>query len=113
MSTAVLSPPAAETTVISTWETITNGLSDATNWVVRNVKWLGSAIADSAVKVYEWAKPAFISIGKFFAEQYESLREFLSQHKEASIAVAVASTVTLIVAGLSYLICCAEEKPLA
>lgn len=94
---AVGSPVATEATT-STFENVKQGALSTVNWMGKQIQWLASTIKDSAIKVFEWAKPFFQSIGKMLGETYDKVREFVIANKEASIAVGVAIPV---VAGLA------------
>lgn len=91
----VVTPPVAATTGTSTWGSIGIFFSS-----------IGNAIGTAAVKVYEFVKPLFVAIGKFFANMYVHVRDFIAEHKTETIIALVAAGVGAIVYGLSHALCC-------
>lgn len=112
MEAAGINQPVQST---STWQNIKTFFVDAGNWIGRNVTWLGSKIAEYALKVYEWAKPAFIKLGEFFAEQYGRARNFIAEHKTETVVALVSVAIGAIIYGLGHALCCngnsKREKP--
>jgi len=101
--------PAAQSP--STWETIKGNLSDGANWLGRNVKALGNAIGNGVMKVIEYIKPFFQTIGKYLAEGYDKVRELLTQNKEVSVAVAGALLIGGLLAVFANKMCpCGNES---
>jgi len=98
--------PIAEANSPSTWNTIKQGAIDGVNWVGRQVQWLASTIKDYAIKVVEWAKPFFQTIGKFCVEQYDKVKELIVNNKEASLfAAALVAIVSIASIAGVYLFC--------
>lgn len=102
--------PVAVTTAPSTWDTIKNGVIDGANWTVRQVQWLGSTLKDYAIKAFEWAKPFFETLGKFFAEKFDQVKELIANNKEASLILLAGITITAVTVLASQYICCTKES---
>jgi len=95
MSSTVQNPVVAQGATTSTWDTIKNGAVDSVYWCGRQIKWIYNSIA-------EWIAPIFQAIGKFFAEMYYNVKEFVVEHKEATITGAVALAAGAILFGVCY-----------
>jgi hypothetical protein len=94
----------------SFWETFTTKVSEGAEWLGRNIKALGSTLADYAVKVWEYVKPFFEKIGQFIAETWDKAKEFVKEHKEGT-AIAVASAIIVGIASIIfYTFCCGSSN---
>ena len=104
MTTMVNIQPAQEST--SVWEHIQNfGKTVGDGFV-----WLGEKIGEGAMKVYDFVKPFFQMIGKFFAEQFENLKDFLKEHKSEAIVGLVTFGLGIILMGLFHAMCCSGSR---
>lgn len=94
----------------STWESIQNAVVDSSKWLGRQVNAFFTGIKDYAIKLYEWAKPFFVHMGKFFVESYQTAKDFVVQHKESVGAAVVAFFTGIIITVVSQSLCCGQEK---
>ena len=112
MTTAAVSQPAVETLESTgNWEKFKTGVVDGTKWLGRQISWFFSKIAEYAVAAWIWAKDNFfIPAGKMIAEGFDKFKEFVIEHKQASIAAAVGFALGMIVYGISSALCCSGKK---
>lgn len=103
--------PIANAPATSTWESVQNAFVDSGKWVSRQVTALFSGIKHYAVKIYEWAKPFFVNMSKFFAESYQKVKEFVMDHKEAVGTGTVLFFVGVIFTLICQSVCCSSDKP--
>lgn len=105
-----LNPVVADATT-SVWAQIQSGA----NWCGRQVQCLGKTIADYAIRTYNWAKPFFQAVGRFFVEQFDKGKDFVLQNKQLSMAVgATAAVVAIGVLSGAYIFgCLGGEKEAA
>ncbi len=102
---SIAQPAAQEST--SVWGHIQNfGKTVGHGFVV-----VGEKIGEGATKVYEYVKPFFQMIAKFFAEQFENLRDFLKEHKTEAIIGLVTFGLGIILMGLFHAMCCSGSRP--
>jgi hypothetical protein len=85
-------------------------LSRAGNWIKTSAQAAGSAIANTAHKVWEWAKPRFRAIGDFLSNQWNRLIAFFKEHKEKVILVAATAGLIAIVYAIGRAFCCGDKK---
>lgn len=109
---APAAPQVAEMAGPSAWDQVKTGASNSVNWLGRQISWIGSTIKDFAIKTYEWAKPAFQAVAKFFAEKFDQVKEIVMQNREMAAAIAVTALVsTLVTLGICHLCGSGETAP--
>jgi len=101
-------PP--QSTSTGAWANIKGFFVSAGSWIGRSVTWLATQVADFAVKVYEWAKPAFVALGRFIAAQWENARKFISEHKAETIIALAAFAIGAITSAAFHALCCNSKK---
>jgi hypothetical protein len=94
----------------SMWETFTTKVSEGAEWLGRNIKALGSTLAEYAVKVWEYVKPFFEKIGQFIAETWDKAKEFVQAHKEETAIGVSIVLVTGIASIFFYSYCCSGSN---
>lgn len=89
----------------STWDTIKGSVVDAANWVGRQGKWAVQSVSDFMVRIYEFAKPFFVGVAKFFANSVQAIREFFIENKHCSLGVIIGIGVGAIALTLIQYLC--------
>jgi len=82
----------------------------AGNWIKTSAQAAGSAIANGARKVSEWAKPRFQALKEFLATQWTKLIAFFKEHREKVIIVAITAAVIALTYAIGKAFCCKDKK---
>lgn len=99
--------PAVEPT---TWETIRDGIVDGAKWFGRQVVAFFTAIADYAVRAWEWAKPKFIDAKDWIVDKAGRTKDWIVEHKKETIIATVAACIGIVVTCIIHAACCPKAE---
>lgn len=106
---ALPAPVAADAVQPSTWENIKNGIVEGAQWFGRQVVAFFKAIADYAVKAWEWAKPKFIDAKDWIVDKTGQAKDWVVAHKQETIIASVAFAIGIVLTAIIHAACCTTK----